>query len=109
MNEIAAAAGSSVGSLYFRFGSKERFVSEVMQRQVDATRDQLSSFLVETEATASSPHHVIEAIIEWTVREFVRNQGLLRAQIRRALDRRRADLFRQQHSAIAYRFHPAYF
>ena len=37
MTEVAAVAGSSVGALYFRFGNKERFVSEVMQRQVDDT------------------------------------------------------------------------
>lgn len=87
MNEVAAAAGSSVGALYFRFGNKERFVSEVMRRQVDATREQLSSFLAELEATASSPRNVIEAIVKWTVHEFAENQGILRAQIRRALDR----------------------
>jgi AcrR family transcriptional regulator len=86
MNEVAAAAGSSVGALYFRFGNKERFVSEVMRRQVDATREQLSSFLTEIEATAFSPHNVIESIVKWTVHEFANNQGLLRAQIRRALD-----------------------
>ena len=43
MNEVAAAAGSSVGALYFRFGNKERFVSEVMRRQVDAIREQISN------------------------------------------------------------------
>src|SRR5271169_2819966 len=53
MNEVAAAAGSSVGALYFRFGNKERFVSEVMQRPVDAAREQLSSFLAEIEVKAT--------------------------------------------------------
>ena len=87
MNEVAAAAGSSVGALYFRFGNKERFVSEVMRRQVDATHERLSSFLAEIDASASSPRTVIETIVKWTVQEFAENQGLLRAQIRRALDR----------------------
>jgi AcrR family transcriptional regulator len=87
MNEVAAAAGSSVGALYFRFGNKEQFVSEVMRRQVDATRQQLSNHLAEIGATASSPSQVIEAAVKWIVREFTENQGLLRAQIRRALDR----------------------
>jgi AcrR family transcriptional regulator len=86
MNEVAAAAGSSVGSLYFRFGNKERFVSEVMRRQVDATREQIASFLAKMEAKVSSPPEVIEAITEWLVVEYRKNQGLLRAQIRRALD-----------------------
>lgn len=86
MNEIAAAAGSSVGALYFRFGNKERFVREVMQRQIDATRAQISSFLAETEVTATSPTAVIEAVIKWFVLEYGKDRGLLRAQIRRALD-----------------------
>ena len=87
MIEIATAAGSSVGALYFRFGNKERFVSEVMLRQVEATRTQLSVFLADVQATATSPSEVIEAVTKWLVLEFGRNQGLLRAQIRRALDR----------------------
>jgi AcrR family transcriptional regulator len=86
MNEVAAAARSSVGSLYFRFGNKERFVSEVMRRQVDATRDQISRFLAELGAKATSPTEVIEAAAGWLVLEYGKNQGLLRAQIRRALD-----------------------
>jgi AcrR family transcriptional regulator len=87
MNEVAAAAGSSVGALYFRFGSKEQFVIEVMKRLVVTTRAQLSEFLAEMEATATSPSEVIEAATKWLVLEFGRNRGLLRAQIRRALDR----------------------
>jgi AcrR family transcriptional regulator len=86
MNEVAAAAGSSVGALYFRFGNKERFVSEVMRRQVDGTAKQIQVLLVEIEASARSPSDVVEAIIKWFVLEFGKNRGLLRAQIRRALD-----------------------
>ena len=86
MNEVAAAAGSSVGALYFRFGNKERFVSEVMRRQVDDTAKQIPIFLAEIEAKATSPSEVIEAAIKWFVLEFGKNRGLLRAQIRRALD-----------------------
>ena len=86
MNEVAAAAGSSVGALYFRFGNKERFVSEVMRRQVDDTAKQIPIFLAEIEAKATSPSEVIEATIKWFVLEFGKNRGLLRAQIRRALD-----------------------
>lgn len=86
MNEVAAAAGSSVGALYFRFGNKERFVSEVMRRQVDDTAKQIPILLAEIEAKATSPSEVIEAAIKWFVLEFGKNRGLLRAQIRRALD-----------------------
>ena len=86
MNEVAAAAGSSVGALYFRFGNKERFVSEVMRRQVDDTTKQIPILLAEIEAKATSPSEVIEAAIKWFVLEFGKNRGLLRAQIRRALD-----------------------
>jgi AcrR family transcriptional regulator len=86
MNEVAAAAGSSVGSLYFRFGNKERFVSEVMRRQVDATREEITHFLAEMDAKVTSPPEMIEAVTKWLVVEYSKNQGLLRAQIRRALD-----------------------
>jgi AcrR family transcriptional regulator len=86
MTEVAAVAGSSVGALYFRFGNKERFVSEVMQRQVDDTAKQITVFLAEIDANATSPSEVIEATINWFVLEFGKNKGLLRAQIRRALD-----------------------
>lgn len=86
MNEVAAAAGSSVGSLYFRFGNKEKFVGEVMRRMVDATRENARLFLAELEARATSPAEVIRAVTRWFVVEFGKNQGLLRAQIRRALD-----------------------
>ncbi len=86
MTEVATAAGSSVGALYFRFGNKERFVSEVMQRQVDATGEQIAVLLAEIDAKATSPSEVIEATIKWIVIEFGKNRGLLRAQIRRALD-----------------------
>jgi AcrR family transcriptional regulator len=86
MNEVAAAARSSVGALYFRFGNKERFVSEVMQRQVDETAKQIPILLAEIEANAKSPFDVIGATIKWFVLEFGKNRGLLRAQIRRALD-----------------------
>ena len=86
MNEVAAAAGSSVGALYFRFGNKERFVSEVMRRQVDDTAKQIAVFLAEIEEKATTPSEVIEAAIKWFVLEFGKNRGLLRAQICRALD-----------------------
>ena len=86
MTEVATAAGSSVGALYFRFGNKERFVSEVMQRMVDATGEQIAVLLAEIDAKATSPAEVIEATIKWIVIEFGKNRGLLRAQIRRALD-----------------------
>ena len=66
---------------------EELFVSEVMRRQVDATRDQISHFLAEMEAKASSPSKVIETVTKWFVLEYSKNRGLLRAQMRRALDR----------------------
>jgi len=86
MSEVAAAAGSSVGSLYFRFGNKERFVNEVMRRPVDAIREDISRHLADLELKATSPHEVIEAATRWFVVEFGKNQGLLRALVRRALD-----------------------
>ncbi len=86
MSDVAIAAGSSVGSLYFRFGNKERFVSEIMQRHVDTTLEELKIVLAEIAAAAKSPRDVIEAMTRWVVRGFDRNQRLVRAQIRRALD-----------------------
>jgi AcrR family transcriptional regulator len=88
MNDVAAAAGCSIGSIYFRFGNKERFVNEVMRRQIDATRELIARFLVELEGNATSPSEVIEATTQWLVLEYSKNQGLLRAQIRRSFDNR---------------------
>ena len=87
MPDVAAAAGSSIGALYFRFGNKEKFVSEVMQRHVDQTRADLAKVLARIEANAKTPSDVIEAMTTWVVGGARRNEGLLRAQLRRALDR----------------------
>jgi AcrR family transcriptional regulator len=86
MSDVAAAAGSSIGSLYFRFGNKEKFVREVMQRQVDASSEQLARALVEIEAKAATPADVIEAATGFVVRQYIENRGLLRAQLRRSLE-----------------------
>ena len=86
MSAVAAAAGSSVGSLYFRFGNRERFIAEVMERQIGAMRAHYAETLVVIGAKAAAPREVVEAVIRWIVRLFARNHGLLRAQLRRALD-----------------------
>ena len=86
MPDVAAAAGSSVGALYFRFGNKEKFVSEVMKRHADQSRTDLAKVLARAEASATSPSDVINAMTAWVVNGARRNEGLLRAQLRRALE-----------------------
>lgn len=86
MNDVAAAADSSVGTLYFRFGSKERFVSEVIQRHNDETRERLERFVARTTANAKSAAEVIDAFVHWIVAGYIRHGGLLRAQMRHAVD-----------------------
>jgi AcrR family transcriptional regulator len=87
MNDVAAAAGSSIGSLYFRFGNRERFISEVMQRQIEAARQDFARIASDVRDSAQSPDRVVLAVVGWLVRIFSENQGLLRSQLRRALEK----------------------
>lgn len=86
MTDVAAAAGSSIGSLYFRFGNRERFVSEVMQRQIDAAKTDFERVRSNQIAAANSPTEAILAAVKWFVGSFAQNRGLLRAQLRRTLE-----------------------
>lgn len=86
MSDVAEAAGSSIGSLYFRFGSRERFIDEVMQRHIAAGRSGFEAFVAELNASAKAPDEIISAVTRWIVQVFAHSQGLLRAQLRRALE-----------------------
>jgi AcrR family transcriptional regulator len=86
MSDVAEAAGSSIGSLYFRFGNRERFISEVMQRQLGSARQDFERLIADLNATAKAPEEVIAGVTRWIVGVFGRNKGLLRAQLRRALE-----------------------
>src|SRR6516165_11556024 len=54
MSDVAEAAGSSIGSLYFRFGNRERFIDEVMQRHIAAGRSGFESFMGQLRASAEA-------------------------------------------------------
>ncbi len=86
MDDVAVAAGSSIGSLYFRFGNRKTFVGEVIQRQIQAARRDFGLVASELQMSARSPGEVIFGVVGWLVRSFAENQGLLRAQLRRALE-----------------------
>jgi AcrR family transcriptional regulator len=86
MSDVAAAAGSSIGSLYFRFGNREQFINEVMQRHIAAGRTSFEGFVAELAASTKEPDEIIAAVTRWMVHVFAHNQGLLRAQLRRALE-----------------------
>jgi AcrR family transcriptional regulator len=87
MSDVAAAAGSSIGSLYFRFGNRERFIDEVMQRHIAAGRSGFEAFVRQLDASAKTPDEIITAVTRWIVHVFAHSQGLLRAQLRQALER----------------------
>jgi AcrR family transcriptional regulator len=86
MNDVAEAAGSSIGSLYFRFGSRERFISEVMKRHIEQGRESFERLTVELAGTPRPPDEIIAAVTRWIVGVFTQNQGLLRSQLRRTLE-----------------------
>ena len=86
MSDVAETAGSSIGSLYFRFGNRERFISEVMQRQIAVGRESFERLMAELAASARAPDEIIAAVTHWIVQVFAQNQGLLRAQLRRTLE-----------------------
>ena len=85
MNDVAAAAGSSIGALYFRFGNKDKFIREVMQRQVAASSEQLARAAAEIQTTAVSPADVIAGVIRFALLQYRENRGLLRASLSRSL------------------------
>jgi AcrR family transcriptional regulator len=86
MSDVAEAAGSSIGSLYFRFGNRERFISEVMHRQIQSARQDFERLIADLNTSAKAPDEVIAAVTRWVVGVFGKNKGLLRAQLRRALE-----------------------
>lgn len=86
MNDVAAAAGSSIGALYFRFGNREGFVSAVMQRQIDQAACDFERVASDLRVSADAPAQIISGVVGWMVRNFAENQGLLRAQLRRSLE-----------------------
>lgn len=86
ISDVAGAAGSSIGSLYFRFGNRDRFVGEVMQRLIDGYSEDFKRQMTELNASARGPEDIIVGVIGWVARSFARNQGLLRAQLRRTLE-----------------------
>ena len=89
MTDVAAATGSSIGSLYFRFGNRERFVSEVMQRQIDAAKTDFERVRSNQIAAAKSPTEAILAAVKWFVGSFAQNRGLLAGPLRRTLEESR--------------------
>jgi AcrR family transcriptional regulator len=86
MSDVAEAAGSSIGSLYFRFGNRERFISEVMQRQIQSARQDFDCLIADLNDSAKAPDEVITSVTRWVVGVFGQNKGLLRAQMRRTLE-----------------------
>jgi len=86
MSDVAEAAGSSIGSLYFRFGNRERFIEEVMRRHIAAGRSGFEAFVAELNASIRTPDEIIAAVTRWIVQVFAHSQGLLRAQLRQALE-----------------------
>ena len=86
MSDVAEAAGSSIGSLYFRFGSRERFISEVMKRHIEQGRASFERLAAELAGTPRPPDEIIAAVTRWIVGVFAQNQGLLRSQLRRTLE-----------------------
>ncbi|HLG81634.1 MAG TPA: TetR/AcrR family transcriptional regulator [Bradyrhizobium sp.] len=87
MSDVAEAAGSSIGSLYFRFGNRERFINEVMKRHIAMGRSSFEALVVELAASPKAPDAIIRAVTLWIVQVFAHSQGLLRAQLRQALER----------------------
>lgn len=86
ISDVASAAGSSIGALYFRFGNRERFIDEVMQRQIEVNRGDFDELARRLRTSAKTPDAVIGAVIDWLVSSYERNQGVLRSQMRRALE-----------------------
>jgi len=85
MAEVAAAAESSVGSLYFHFGDKNQFVSAILSRALDDTRGSVNSVLDAAQAARWSPREILRRWVAMKVDIIADNRALLRAVLQHTL------------------------
>ena len=85
MAEVAAAAESSVGSLYFHFGDKNQFVSAILSRALDATRGSVRLVVDAAAAARWSPREILRRWVAMKVDIIADNRALLRSVLRHTL------------------------
>jgi AcrR family transcriptional regulator len=85
MAEVAAEAGSSVGSLYFRFGDKNQFVSAILSLALNDTRDKIGEMLGAARSERWSPEETLGHWVATMVDIIGQHRALLRAVLRHSL------------------------
>jgi len=82
MAKVAKRAGSSIGSLYFRFGDKSRLVSAAMDLAIDDLRRQSIALLDRADAERWPTPKVIESWVALLVDNVRERRNLVRELVR---------------------------
>lgn len=82
MAKVAKRAGSSIGSLYFRFGDKSRLVSAAMDLAIDDLRRQWIALLDKADAGCWPAHKVVESWISLLADNIRQRRNLVREMVR---------------------------
>ncbi len=85
VNDIAQAAGCSVGSFYRRFRDKEAFFKALHHRFTERNLDNGARFFAMEEWQTQPTSAVVRTLIENTAHIMKRNQGFFRALFQRSL------------------------
>lgn len=85
VNDIAQAAGCSVGSFYRRFRDKEAFFKALHHRFTERNLENASRFFAMEDWEDQPASAVIRTLIENTAHIMKRNQGFFRALFQRSL------------------------
>ena len=85
VNDIALAAGCSVGSFYRRFRDKEAFFKALHHRFTERNLDNAARFFAMPEWQVQPTSLMLRTLIENTAHIMKRNQGFFRALFQRSL------------------------
>ncbi|HUN53479.1 MAG TPA: TetR/AcrR family transcriptional regulator [Candidatus Sulfotelmatobacter sp.] len=85
MSEVAAEAGSSVGSLYFRFGDKNQFVGAILSVALNETSGRNKRLLDAAVAEGWTPEETLRRWVAMMVDVMRERRALLRVMLRHAL------------------------
>jgi AcrR family transcriptional regulator len=85
MSEVAAEAGSSVGSLYFHFGDKNQFVGAILSLALSETRERNAKVLAAAVAEGWTPEETLRRWVAMMVDVMRDRRALLRVMLRHSL------------------------
>lgn len=93
IEEIAAAAGCSVGSFYRRFTDKEGFFQDLYRQFLERRHSKAQQFFEDPDHKSRTTFEVIELWVQGTAKVIAAQEGFLRALFERGL--KNQDLFHE--------------